>query len=87
MTVQTESQVNASGVRASDEAEIRKLIEDWARAVRAHDLKGILAHHSADILMFDVPRRSNPRELKLTRRPGIPSSLGLGIQGSLTSPK
>lgn len=55
MTVQTENQVNASSVSASDEAEIRRLIENWATAVRARDLKGILANHSADMLMFDVP--------------------------------
>src|SRR5215471_3621204 len=38
-----------------DEAVIRALVEDWARAVRAKDLKGILANHSPEILMFDVP--------------------------------
>jgi len=41
--------------RAMDESAIRELVESWARAVRAKDLDGILAHHSADILMFDVP--------------------------------
>ena len=39
----------------TQEAIIRKLVEDWARAVRTKDLKGILANHSQDILMFDVP--------------------------------
>lgn len=39
----------------TDEAAIRKLVEDWARAVRAKDLKGILANHSPEMLMFDVP--------------------------------
>jgi ketosteroid isomerase-like protein len=34
---------------------IRKLLEDWARAVRAKDLDGILANHSPELLMFDVP--------------------------------
>src|SRR5512133_3117640 len=38
-----------------DEAHIRELMEQWASAVRAKNLDGILAHHSADILMFDVP--------------------------------
>ena len=41
--------------RAGDEAAIRKLVENWARAVRSQDLNGILANHSADMLMFDVP--------------------------------
>ena len=39
----------------TDEAMIRELVEDWARAVRARDFDGILAHHSAEMLMFDVP--------------------------------
>src|SRR5262249_31600779 len=37
-----------------DESLIRALVEDWARAVRARNFDGILTHHSADILMFDV---------------------------------
>src|SRR5262245_48674012 len=37
------------------EATIRELVENWTSAVRARDLHGILAHHSPDILMFDVP--------------------------------
>jgi uncharacterized protein (TIGR02246 family) len=41
--------------RATDEAVIRELIENWANAVRAKDLHRILANHSPDILMFDVP--------------------------------
>jgi uncharacterized protein (TIGR02246 family) len=39
----------------ADEVAIRELVEGWARAVRASDVKGILADHSADMLMFDVP--------------------------------
>jgi uncharacterized protein (TIGR02246 family) len=34
---------------------IRTLVENWAKAVRAKDMDGVLAHHSDDILMFDVP--------------------------------
>jgi len=39
----------------ADEAAIRKLVENWASAVRARNMDGILANHSNDILMFDVP--------------------------------
>ena len=39
----------------TDEAMIRELVEDWAKAVRVKDFNGILANHSAEILMFDVP--------------------------------
>ncbi len=43
------------------EAEIRALIERWATAVRARDLDGVVADHSDDIRMFDVPP---PNELR-----------------------
>jgi uncharacterized protein (TIGR02246 family) len=38
-----------------DEAEIRGLIERWARAVHTGDLDTVLDRHAADIVMFDVP--------------------------------
>jgi uncharacterized protein (TIGR02246 family) len=41
--------------KTQEEAEVTEIIESWARAVRARDYEGILANHSADILMFDVP--------------------------------
>ncbi|HEY1710534.1 MAG TPA: nuclear transport factor 2 family protein [Rhizomicrobium sp.] len=37
------------------ESQIRALIEAWAAAVRRHDLPAILAPHTDDIVMFDVP--------------------------------
>jgi uncharacterized protein (TIGR02246 family) len=40
---------------AQDEAAIRTLVQDWAAAVRARDLPGVLRHHAADMVMFDVP--------------------------------
>ena len=40
---------------STDQSVIRELVENWASAVRAKDLNGILANHSPDILMFDVP--------------------------------
>ncbi|WP_084957662.1 YybH family protein [Thermoactinospora rubra] len=40
---------------SEDDKQIRTLIEDWAAAVRRGDLEGVLAHHAADIVMFDVP--------------------------------
>lgn len=36
-------------------AQIRELIERWASAVHTGDLNGVLADHSDDIVMFDVP--------------------------------
>jgi uncharacterized protein (TIGR02246 family) len=40
---------------ADDEQQIRALIERWAAAVHGGDMEGVLADHSDDILMFDVP--------------------------------
>jgi uncharacterized protein (TIGR02246 family) len=39
----------------NEEIAIRQLIEAWASAVRAKDIDGVLAHHTDDVLMFDVP--------------------------------
>ena len=39
----------------ADKQAIRGLVSDWAKAVRAKDLKGIVAAHSPEMLMFDLP--------------------------------
>jgi uncharacterized protein (TIGR02246 family) len=39
----------------NNEAQIRSLVENWARAVREEDLPAILAWHHDDIVMYDVP--------------------------------
>lgn len=53
-----------SNASSADEAVIRRMIEDWASAVRARDIHGILANHSADVLMFDVPPPFESRGIK-----------------------
>jgi ketosteroid isomerase-like protein len=50
-----EIRMSTSNNRSTDEAEIRDLVESWARAVRTKNLDGIMANHSPEILMFDVP--------------------------------
>jgi uncharacterized protein (TIGR02246 family) len=40
---------------SKDEAEIRTLIERWAKAVREENRAAIRAEHDPGILMFDVP--------------------------------
>jgi uncharacterized protein (TIGR02246 family) len=40
---------------SNDEADIRALIERWAKAVREENAEGIRADHDSEILMFDVP--------------------------------
>ena len=39
----------------TNEEQIRRLIEDWAAAVRTRDTEKILAYHAADFVLFDVP--------------------------------
>ena len=41
--------------QSTDEARIRTLVAEWAKAARAKDMDGVLAHHTDDIVMFDVP--------------------------------
>jgi len=41
---------------SENEIQIRQIIEDWAAAVRSGDINKILAHHSGDIVMYDVPK-------------------------------
>ncbi|GEC02513.1 hypothetical protein SSP24_01680 [Streptomyces spinoverrucosus] len=40
---------------SDDETLIRDLITRWAEAVHRGDLDGVLADHTEDIVMFDVP--------------------------------
>ena len=54
--------------KVTDEAEIRGLVERWAKAVRTKDLGGILAHHPPEILMFDVPPPLQAKGIKAYKR-------------------
>lgn len=40
---------------SSEEARVRETIEQWVRAVQSHDLAGVVANHTSDVVMFDVP--------------------------------
>ncbi len=40
---------------SADDNEIRAVIRSWEAAIQAGDMENILANHTADILMFDVP--------------------------------
>ena len=51
----------------SDESQIRELIEHWARAVRDLDMDAILARHTTDVVMFDVPMPLQSRGLDAYR--------------------
>jgi len=47
--------MSTSNNKSTEETQIRNMIESWAKAVRTKNLDGILANHSPEILMFDVP--------------------------------
>jgi len=42
--------------KSTNEDQVRELVENWAQAVRDKDIEKILAHHSNDVVMFDVPK-------------------------------
>jgi len=44
-----------TAVNNSNEIQIKQLVENWAKAVRNKDIDEILAHHSPDFVMYDVP--------------------------------
>jgi len=60
--------MSVSSNSTTEEAVIRELVENWTRAVRAKDLDGILANHSMDILMFDVPPPVQSRGIEAYRK-------------------
>lgn len=41
--------------QASNEARIRGLIHEWVTALRAKNIDGLMANHSPDIVLFDLP--------------------------------
>jgi uncharacterized protein (TIGR02246 family) len=49
----TEEEMTPEITRADDEAQIRALIDDWAKAARAKDIDAIFAHYAPDIVAFD----------------------------------
>jgi ketosteroid isomerase-like protein len=47
---------------SKEEAQIRKLIDNWVNALRAKDLDGLMSHYAPDILTFDIAPRCNTKE-------------------------
>ncbi len=44
----------ATKKQAIDETQIREIVENWAKAVRAKDLNGMMANYAPEVLSFDV---------------------------------
>jgi ketosteroid isomerase-like protein len=55
-------------VNNSNENQIRILVENWAQAVREKAMYGAVAHHSYDVVMFDVPPPLQSRGIEAYRR-------------------
>jgi ketosteroid isomerase-like protein len=49
-----EGDMTAKAGRAAAEAKIRALIDDWAKAIRAKDVSGVMARYAADSVTFDL---------------------------------
>jgi ketosteroid isomerase-like protein len=67
--------MSANNDRTADEDAIRDLVENWARAVRTKNLNGILANHSPEILMFDVPPPIQSKGIESPRFYLIPGAM------------
>jgi uncharacterized protein (TIGR02246 family) len=52
--VSKETDMTTETSRATAEAQICKLMDKWAEALRAKDIKGLMSHYAADILTFDI---------------------------------
>ena len=40
--------------RRDDEAKVRAVIDDWAKAIAAKDIDAVMSHYAADIVTFDL---------------------------------
>ncbi|HEX2928229.1 MAG TPA: SgcJ/EcaC family oxidoreductase [Candidatus Binatia bacterium] len=38
----------------NDEAQIRKLVDNWAKALRGKDVDGLMANYATDMVLFDL---------------------------------
>jgi ketosteroid isomerase-like protein len=66
----------------SEEIAIRRVIEDWASAVRARDINGVIAHHTDDVLMYDVPPPTTVRGISAYRETWPPFFKALAEGGA-----
>jgi ketosteroid isomerase-like protein len=52
------------GAVTASEEEIRNVVRSWEKAIQAGDVDRILANHSDDVLMFDVPEPLQSKGLR-----------------------
>src|SRR4051812_15193284 len=48
--------INKIPTQQENEIQIRQMVENWVQAVKNRDLATILAYHSDNIVMYDVPK-------------------------------
>ncbi len=53
---------------ATDEAQIRALVDDWASALRAKDINRLMASYAPDVLTFDVVNPLQRKGLDAARK-------------------
>lgn len=46
--------MTADSRRASDEAQLRRLIDHWAEAIGAKNVDAVMSHYAADVVTFDL---------------------------------
>lgn len=51
-----------------EEARLKQIIENWAEAVCKVDMNGVLANHTNDILLFDVPASLQSKEVEAYKK-------------------
>jgi ketosteroid isomerase-like protein len=49
-----EAKIKNENSEASNQAQIRARLDDWAKAVRAKDVEAVMSHYASDILLFDL---------------------------------
>jgi len=57
-----------TGNASTPEAQVRGLLESWTKAVQARDMDSVLACHSRDVVMFDVPPPAYRRGMREYRQ-------------------
>ncbi len=48
------NEMTSRHTKANDEAQIREIIEDWASALRAKNVDGVMSHYAPDLVQFDM---------------------------------
>jgi PhnB protein len=46
--------MTVKNIKATDQMQIRRLMDHWAEAVRSKDVDGVMSHYATDIVMFDL---------------------------------